>query len=89
MKRLNRPNFALVVVALAALVMAGSPLSFAADTAEIENTSKTALAKLVETNPTAAMLKEKAEAVLVFPSILKAGLIVGGQGGQRGLVSRW
>lgn len=86
MQILNRANFALVVVALAALVMAGSPLSFAADTAEIESASIAALAKLVETNPAAAALEEKAEAVLVFPSILKAGLIVGGQGGNGALL---
>jgi lipid-binding SYLF domain-containing protein len=65
--------------------MAGSPLSFAADTSEIESASKAALAKLVETNPAAAALEKKAEAVLVFPSILKAGLIIGGQGGNGAL----
>lgn len=86
MKRLIRLNLALVFCAVAALIVAGSPPSVAADAAEIEAASKVALAKLYETNPAAAALKEKAEAVLVFPSILKAGLIIGGQGGNGALL---
>lgn len=86
MKRMIRTNFALILAAVAALIVVGSPGSLAADAAEIESASIAALAKLVETNPAAAALQEKAEAVLVFPSILKAGLIIGGQGGNGALL---
>jgi len=58
----------------------------AADTAAINRDAQTALQKLYETNPAAKTLGEKAKAVLVFPSILKAGLIIGGQGGNGALI---
>lgn len=60
--------------------------AFAADKSAIERDSKAALAKLYKTVPVAKMLGQKAKAVLVFPSILKAGLIVGGQGGNGALL---
>jgi len=56
--------------------------AFAVDTAVIERDSRAALAKLYKTTPAAKALGKKAKAILVFPSILKAGLIVGGQGGN-------
>ena len=56
--------------------------AFAVDTAVIERDSRAALAKLYKTTPAAKALGKKAKAILVFPSILKAGLIIGGQGGN-------
>ncbi|MEN6348465.1 MAG: hypothetical protein ABFD08_03570, partial [Syntrophomonas sp.] len=56
--------------------------AFAVDTTVIERDSRAALAKLYKTTPAAKALGKKAKAILVFPSILKAGLIVGGQGGN-------
>jgi hypothetical protein len=44
------------------------------------------LQKLYATVPVAKTIGEKARAVLVFPSIVKAGLIIGGQYGEGGLV---
>src|SRR5215472_6256059 len=44
--------------------------------------SRTALQQLVAQNPAAAKCKSKALAVLVFPKVVKAGFIVGGQGGE-------
>jgi len=58
----------------------------AADTAAINRDAQAALQKLYETTPKAKMLGEKAKAILVFPSILKAGLIIGGQGGNGALI---
>ena len=57
----------------------------AADTAAIKRDAQAALKTLYDTTPKAKMLGEKAKAVLVFPSILKAGLIIGGQGGNGAL----
>ncbi len=41
---------------------------------------------LYETELVPRLLREKAKAVLVFPSILKAGFIIGGQGGNGALI---
>jgi lipid-binding SYLF domain-containing protein len=49
---------------------------------ELEAKSQRALQRLFDTTPKAAELRNKAIAVVVFPDILKAGLIVGGQGGN-------
>ncbi|HTK00025.1 MAG TPA: lipid-binding SYLF domain-containing protein [Bordetella sp.] len=49
---------------------------------ELESKSRAALNKLFETTPKAENLRYNAVAVVVFPDILKAGLILGGQGGN-------
>ena len=76
--------YLLTVIIVGLAFIAGQ--AFAADTAAIERDAKAALAKLYETTPKAKMLGEKAKAILVFPSILKAGLIIGGQGGNGALL---
>jgi len=82
MKNLISTMATLCVVALTAAVLSGPRPAVAADAAAIERDSKAALTKLYETTPAAKTLGAKAKAILVFPSILKAGLIVGGQGGN-------
>lgn len=58
-----------------------------ADTAaEIERDSKNALAKLIKENVSAKVMNEKAKAALVFPKIIKAGLIIGGKYGEGALL---
>ena len=44
--------------------------------------SRRALQQLVAQNPAAAKCKAKAVAILVFPDVVKAGFIIGAQGGQ-------
>ena len=85
MNRLARSIATLILAVATTAVMAVPCKSLAADAAAIERDSKAALAKLYETNPAAKKLGEKAKAILVFPSILKAGLIIGGQGGNGAL----
>jgi len=71
---------------LVAIVILTTPRSApAADAAAIERDSKAALARLYETTPAAKKLGEKAKAILVFPGILKAVLIIGAQGGNGAL----
>ena len=48
-------------------------------------TSEAALKKLYASVPTAKMIGGQARAVLVFPSIVKGGLVVGGQYGEGAL----
>jgi lipid-binding SYLF domain-containing protein len=76
-------SFRSLLIALAvALPMAASPPAFAASKADLESSSKSALDKLVAQVPGANALNSKAVAVLVFPSITKAGFVVGGQFGE-------
>jgi lipid-binding SYLF domain-containing protein len=66
------------------VMLAGITL-FSATTASAGNLigdSRRALAQLVAQNPAAAKAKAKAVAILVFPDVVKAGFIIGAQGGE-------
>jgi lipid-binding SYLF domain-containing protein len=69
---------AVLTAAHAAQAEPGRAAKLAAD-------SKAALDRLYSTNPKARELGQKARAILVFPRIVKAGLVVGGQGGEGAL----
>ena len=60
----------------------------AADKATIDRDSRNALQSLYAGSPGAKALSEKAKAILVFPSVLKMGFIVGGQGGDGALIEK-
>jgi lipid-binding SYLF domain-containing protein len=63
------------------MVAAGSPSR--ADTAyAVASGSNQALEQLYRTSPVAALLAHKAKAILVFPRINKASLVVGGASGE-------
>jgi hypothetical protein len=49
---------------------------------DLTNQSRAALQQLVAQNPAAAKANRKALAVLVFPDVIKAGFILGAQGGK-------
>jgi lipid-binding SYLF domain-containing protein len=79
----------LLVVALlwALLVDVISPRAvFAATASEIDSGVRQTLANLYRTNPDASALAKKSKGILVFPNIVKAGLIVGGQYGDGSLL---
>ena len=66
-----------------ALVLGGAFQNARADTPEdLNRQSDAALQMLTSTNPTAADIASKAKAVLIFPPIVKAGLIFGGAYGE-------
>ena len=50
--------------------------------AELTKSSKAALRSLVTNDPAAKLLNDKCKGVLVFPSIVKAGFLIGGQMGD-------
>ena len=50
-------------------------------TSEINRDVASALQKLYKSNPAALELKKVAKGILVFPSIVKGGFIIGGQYG--------
>ena len=50
--------------------------------ASLTSESRAALRQLVAQNPAAKKVSQNALAVLVFPDVVKAGFIIGGQGGE-------
>lgn len=74
-----RSFFMVLAVLVSALIAA--PAAIAGES-ELDRTSQAALNKLLAKVPAAKALNAKASAVLVFPSITKAGLVVGGQYGE-------
>ena len=72
-------------VAAVVLALAMPPPAGAASAADIDRDSARALADLTSKNPTAKMLAERAKAVLVFPTMVKAGFMFGGQLGEGAL----
>ena len=71
---------ALLLVAIAGL--SSAPAVLAASKAELDRDAARALKSLYASNTTARLLGPKATAVLVFPSIVKAGFLFGGQIGE-------
>lgn len=72
----------LVFLAVAAVALAvAAPPARAAD-ADLVRTSRRALESLMATNPAARELRKKSKAVLVFPKMIKAGFLFGGQIGD-------
>ncbi|MER1967429.1 YSC84-related protein [Castellaniella sp. GW247-6E4] len=69
---------------LCATALAWSLPAGAASSAEreLEHEARAALEQLYEQQPETRFLTEQSKAVLVFPRILKAGLIVGGERGK-------
>ncbi len=75
----------LIVITLMLAIAAVPSLTHAASKAEINRDVDAALQKLYDSTPQAKMLSEKAKAVLVFPSMVKGGFIVGAQYGDGAL----
>src|SRR5690606_34544987 len=61
---------------LCAIVLAWSPHAQASSGAELEKEARAALDLLYDKQPEARFMAEQSTAVLVFPRILKAGLVV-------------
>ena len=81
----RRQLLALGLMAATALplsTMTFDSASAASTAAELNRDADQALQMLYRTNPTAQALSKSAKAVLVFPSIVKAGLVFGGSYGE-------
>lgn len=70
------------VLGLAAMGGCASTANSPASRADISTSSSQALNQLVRDNPAAAAISQKSRAVLIFPSIVKAGLVFGGAYGE-------
>jgi len=70
-----------LILALGLLTFRALP-AHAASASELSSTARAALKKLYAANPSTKTLGNKATAILVFPKIVKAGFMVGAQGGD-------
>jgi lipid-binding SYLF domain-containing protein len=86
-KEINRQliGAGILALVLAAAVIIPQP-ALAATAAEIDEAVKLALEKLYENSTAAKEISKVSKGVLVFPKILEAGLIVGGQYGDGALL---
>jgi lipid-binding SYLF domain-containing protein len=75
----------LLAFALALTATIGAGPALAASAAAIDRDVTAALAKLYDTHPEARQLGRQAKAILVFPSIAKAGFMFGAQYGEGAL----
>jgi lipid-binding SYLF domain-containing protein len=73
------------MVAMLMMIGASQQEAYAASAAEIDRDVDSALLKLYEKTPAAKELSKVAKGILVFPSIIKGGFIVGGQYGEGAL----
>ncbi len=73
---------AFIVMAATALPLGTMNSAHAATAKDLDKDSSQALARLYKTNSLAQDLSHKAKAILVFPNIVKAGLIFGGSYGE-------
>jgi len=76
-----------LILALGLLTFRALP-AHAASASELSSTARAALKKLYAANPSTKTLGNKATAILVFPKIVKAGFMVGAQGGDGALIEK-
>jgi len=85
---MRRISTLIATFAFAAFALLAPQAAVAASASELNRESRAALKTLVDKTPAARALEKKAKGILVFPSIVKAGLIVGGQFGEGVLYKR-
>jgi lipid-binding SYLF domain-containing protein len=78
----QQPDRRLLMLGLGAAALTASSGAEAASRAELDASASQALAQLYGESRKARELGRRARAVLIFPSLIKAGFIVGGQGGE-------
>lgn len=82
----KKPIFMIVLTWMIFTLSVFSPAAaLAASASEIDRDARASLAKLYQNTPGAKALADKAVAVLIFPSIVKGGFIIGGQFGDGAL----
>ena len=88
-RTLTTSGFALALaLTTTAMIPAVMPqVAEAATKADINNDSQAALNSLYAGNATAKLIGSKAKAILIFPSIVKAGLVFGGSYGEGELLA--
>jgi lipid-binding SYLF domain-containing protein len=85
MSRYFRIGATAFILAMAATTLMSPRLAMAASAAEIDRDADVALTNLFDSVPAARALGAQAKGILIFPSIVKGGFIVGGQFGEGAL----
>lgn len=73
---------AAAIVVVLSLELAGARPALAASAAELDREAGAALERLYQQQPSARVLGRSAKGILVFPSMMKAGFLFGGQIGE-------
>lgn len=76
----------IVLLALLLIVGFGRQTAYADSAVEIDQKVKVGLADLYAGSPTALEFSKVAKGILVFPDVVKAGLVIGGQFGEGALL---
>ena len=85
MKKANN----LIISLILGIAVLGLPVAArAAGPAQIEQNARAAARQLYANNPEARALAKEAEAVLIFPNIVKAGFVLGGSFGEGALLEQ-
>ncbi len=79
---------AILAIATAMISTLSAGFALAASASEIDRNATQALSMLYATTPGARALADNSKAILIFPSIIKGGFIVGGQFGDGALRKR-
>lgn len=85
---LNRRSSLTLATAAAMMALAHPGAAAAATAEELASNSRLGLDRLYALRPEARGWAQSARAILVFPEIVKAGFMVGGQGGEGALFER-
>ena len=83
---MNMKRVALIGILVSTAVALAGRSTTAADKAELSRNAQAALQALYEKVPAAKAIGAKSLAILVFPKVTKAGLGIGGQGGDGALI---
>jgi lipid-binding SYLF domain-containing protein len=86
MKSIRSRLFALMFAAASIASMSAVDLAGAATSDDLDKDSRQALQTLYKSEPFAETLSRSAKAILVFPNIVKAGLVFGGSYGEGELI---
>ena len=82
MKTLKTVFLSLAIATASLGAVSFAPAAYAATAEDLNTDARQALETLYKTNPAAEAISHKARAVLVFPNIVKAGLVFGGSYGE-------
>ncbi len=85
---INLRTISILIAVFFAAMLAGPNPAPASSADEINSEAEKALQALYEKSSAASKLAEKAKAILVFPSITKAGFVVGAQYGEGALMKQ-
>lgn len=89
MNAIRRNFHKFLLIATASACLSTIPVSArAAAAADLDKDAQQSLEALYKINPTAQAISKNAKAILVFPKVIKAGLVFGGSYGEGVLIER-